>query len=512
MPRALLSVFDKSGLVEFATELVTHGYDLVASGGTERALRDAGLPVTPVEQITGVGEMLGGRVKTLHPAVMAGILARDRDEDLNELREHGYAPIALVVCNLYPFQEAVAAPGAWPEDIIEQIDIGGVTLLRAAAKSFERVAVICDRADYAKVAAEIGRTTQIGPETRRMLAAKAFQVTRDYDTAIHAWFTSDEEASPLEDTMPDHLSLGLNIAHLLRYGENPHQIAGYYSSGPVSGPLGGVVIGGKQLSYNNILDLDAAWRAAGSFTAPVVVIVKHLNPCGIASADTITQAFPLALEADPVSAFGGVVAVNREVDAEFVAALGSLFVEAVAAPAFTPEAVELLSEKRKNCRLLQVPAGIAGTEWEVRSVQRGFLVQRPDLGDPNMATFTTATERAPTADEIESLRFAWKAVQHVKSNAILLARGRVAVGIGGGLTSRVDAVNLALERAGARAQGAVLASDAFFPFADGIEAAIAAGVTAVIQPGGSIRDSEVVATANKGGVAMIFTGVRHFRH
>jgi phosphoribosylaminoimidazolecarboxamide formyltransferase/IMP cyclohydrolase len=272
------------------------------------------------------------------------------------------------------------------------------------------------------------------------------------------------------------------------------------------------VLGGKLLSYNNILDLDAAWRAASSFSEPTVVIVKHLNPCGIASAETITQAFPAALEADPISAFGGVIAVNREVDSDFVAALGSLFVEAIAAPSFTADAVATLSEKRKNCRLLQAPAGILGTEWEVRSVQRGFLVQRPDVGDPSMATFTTVTQRPPSAEEVAALRFAWKAVQHVKSNAILLARGEAAVGIGGGLTSRVDAVKLAIERAGARAQGAVLASDAFFPFADSIELAAAAGVTALIQPGGSIRDSDVIAAANEAGLAMIFTGVRHFRH
>ncbi len=512
MPRALLSVSDKTGLVEFAAELLTHGYDLVASGGTERALRDARLPVTPVEQVTGVAQMLGGRVKTLHPALLAGILARDHEDDLEELRQHGYAPISMVVCNLYPFQRAASTPGIEEQATVEEIDIGGVTLLRAAAKSFDRVTVLCDPIDYANVADEITRTTEISAATRRALAAKAFQVTRDYDTAIHAWMTAAEAAAPLNSDLPTQISVGLTLSQRLRYGENPHQNAAYYSSGPVSGPLGGTVIGGKLLSYNNILDLDAAWRAANSFSAPIVVIVKHLNPCGIASAETIAQAFPLALEADPVSAFGSVIAVNREVDVTFVSALGSLFVEAIAAPAITTEAAQLLSEKRKNCRLLQAPAGVHGTEWEIRSVQRGFLVQRPDTGDPEMAAFTTATQRAPVASEIASLRFAWKAVQHVKSNAILLASGEAAVGIGGGLTSRVDAVKLAIERAGERAQGAVLASDAFFPFADSIESAAAAGVTAIIQPGGSIRDAEVISAANQAGMAMVFTGVRHFRH
>jgi phosphoribosylaminoimidazolecarboxamide formyltransferase/IMP cyclohydrolase len=344
------------------------------------------------------------------------------------------------------------------------------------------------------------------------LAAKAFAHTRDYDTAIHGWFTQDDAPHGLEPMLPESISLGLTLSEPLRYGENPHQAAAYYSRGARSGPLGGQVLGGKQLSYNNILDLDAAWRAASSFIAPAVVIVKHLNPCGIACAATLREAWPLALAADPVSAFGGVVAVNRTVDTDFVNALGSLFIEAIAAPSFTPEAIQILSDKRKNCRLLETPAGLAGTEWEMRSVQRGFLVQRPDPGDPDRTAFTTATRRPPFADEVESLRFAWKAVQHVKSNAILLAKGQAAVGIGGGLTSRVDAVKLALDRAGAQAQGAVLASDAFFPFADGIEAAIAAGVTAIIQPGGSIRDAEVIAAADNAGVAMIFTGIRHFRH
>ena len=512
MPRALISVSDKTGIVELATELLAHGYDLVVSGGTANALRAASLPVTPVETVTGVGELLGGRVKTLHPSLLAGILARDRKEDLEELGKNGYAPIALVICNLYPFQRAVSNPVSTEEAIIEEIDIGGVTLLRAAAKSFERVAVVSDPDDYAQVAAEIADTGGVSLESRRALAAKAFAQTRDYDTAIHAWFIRSEIPAPEQSTLPSQLSIGLSLSEPLRYGENPHQVAAYYSVGPISGPLGGSVLGGKQLSYNNILDLDSAWRAASSFTAPSVVIVKHLNPCGIASANSLAEAFAPALAADPVSAYGGVVAVNREVTTDFVSALGSLFVEALAAPSFSPEAVQILADKRKNCRLVQVPTGLVGTEWEVRSVQRGYLVQRTDLGDPEMTTYTTATRRPPFADEVEALRFAWKAVQHVKSNAILVAKGRAAVGIGGGLTSRVDAVKLALERAGSNAQGAVLASDAFFPFADGVEAAIAAGVTAIIQPGGSIRDAEVIAAADKAGAAMIFTGVRHFRH
>ena len=512
MPRALLSVSDKTGLVEFALGLLEHGHDLVASGGTERTLRNAGLPVTPVDQITGSAEMLGGRVKTLHPAVFSGILARDREEDLAELRVHGYAPIALVVCNLYPFQAAIADPDLAEADAIELMDIGGVTLLRAAAKNFHRVAAVCDPADYTQLLDELDATSTISLETRRRLAGKAFAHTRDYDTAIHSWLTQREAPAFDDAALPAQISLGLTLAEPLRYGENPHQAAAYYSRGARSGPLGGEVLAGKQLSYNNILDLDSAWRAVNSFHTPAVVIVKHLNPCGIACAARLVDAWPLALAADPVSAFGGVVAVNREVTTDFVSALGTLFIEAIAAPSFTAEAVQILSEKRKNCRLLQAPVVPPGSEWEVRSVQRGFLVQRPDLGDPDLTRFTTASKRQPSVEEVEALRFAWKGVQYVKSNAILLARGQAAVGIGGGLTNRVDAVRLAIERAGEHAQGAVLASDAFFPFADGVEAAIAAGVTAIIQPGGSIRDAEVIAAADKAGIAMVFTGVRHFRH
>ena len=512
MPRALLSVYDKTGLIEFATNLIEHGYDLVASGGTERTLSEAGLQVTKVEQLTGVNELLGGRVKTLHPAIHAGILARDREDDLEDLRKYGYAPINMVVCNLYPFEETVAQPGVSLQDAIEEIDIGGVTLLRAAAKNFLHTVVICKTSDYERVAEALDNTGQIDLGLRHELAVKAFALTRDYDTAIHAFLSQDLAPTLLSEELPQHLSIGVHLVDLLRYGENPHQVAGYYSRRPNSGPLGGTVLGGKQLSYNNILDLDAAWRAASSYTQPAVVIVKHLNPCGIATGLSLAEAFAPALASDPVSAYGGVIAVNRPLDESFVEALGTLFVEAIAAPSFTARAQEMLTEKRKNCRLLHVPAAFDGLELEIRSVQRGLLVQRPDLGDPEHTAFRTVSQRSPTQLEVESLQFAWKAVQHVKSNAIVLASDCATVGIGGGLSSRVDSVRLAVEKAGERATGSVMASDAFFPFADGVEAAIAAGVTAIIQPGGSIRDNEAIAAADKSGVAMVFTGVRHFRH
>lgn len=511
MPRALLSVYDKTGLVEFAASLVDMGWDLVASGGTERSLRDAGLPVTPVEQLTGVPEMLGGRVKTLHPAVHAAILTRNSPEDLEDLRKAGYAPINMVVCNLYPFQETVAQTSVTLQDAIEQIDIGGVALLRAAAKNFLHVVVVCQPNDYAPIIEALKANGSVDLAFRRNLAIKAFAHTRDYDTAIHAFLSADLAPS-LDDTLPHQLSIGMQQFEVLRYGENPHQVGAYYSRFTASGPLGGVVLGGKQLSYNNILDLDAAWRAVSSFTEPAAVIVKHLNPIGIATGSSITDAYPAALESDPVSAFGGVVAVNRPVDDAFVEALGSLFLEAVAAPAFTDSAQKTLNERRKNCRLLQVPQVYDGTDLEIRSVHRGFLVQRADMGDPASVSFRVVTERVPTEAEYSALQFAWKSVQHVKSNAIVIAVSGATVGIGGGLPSRVDAVHLAAQKAGERARGAVLASDAFFPFADGVQAAAAAGVTAVIQPGGSIRDAEVIAAANAAGMTMIFTGARHFRH
>lgn len=512
MPRALLSVHDKTDLVKFAATLVEMGWDLVASGGTEKAIRSAGLPVTAVESVTGMPEMLGGRVKTLHPAIHAGILARDKAEDLAALTEHGYAPINMVVCNLYPFQETVAQSGITVQDAIEQIDIGGVTLLRAAAKNFFQVIAICDTDDYAKVSAELKATGSVELATRRKLAVKAFAHTRDYDTAIHAFLSQDAVPSLTPSDLPLHLSLGMQQVEVLRYGENPHQVAAYYSRMATTGPLGGTVLGGKQLSYNNILDLDAAWRAVSSFSEPTVVIVKHLNPIGIASAATISAAFPLALASDEVSAYGGVIAVNRPVDTDFVGVLGSLFVEAIAAPIFSSEAQVNLSSVRKNCRLLQIPQAFTGNEPELRAVHNGLLMQSADIGDPEAAVLKTVTTRVPTAEELSVLQFAWKVVQHVKSNAIVLAVSGTTVGIGGGLPSRVDAAKLAITKAGTRAKGAVLASDAYFPFADGVQVAAEAGVTAIIQPGGSIRDKEVIEGANQAGLAMIFTGVRHFRH
>jgi len=512
MPRALFSVSDKTGIVEFASALAELGWEIVASGGTQRTLSDGGITVTGVEQLTGQPEMLGGRVKTLHPAIHGGILARDREDDMQELATFGFAPINMVVCNLYPFSETVGTAGISLQDAIEQIDIGGVALLRAAAKNFLRVTTICDVADYNRVIAEIKASGQIDMSFRRELAVKAFGHTRDYDTAIHAYLSDTEVPSLLGNDLPKGVSISVQKTEELRYGENPHQIAGYYTRSNDEAPFGAKQLGGKQLSYNNILDVDAAWRAVSSFVDPTVVIVKHLNPTGIATASSIIEAFPQALASDSLSAFGGIIAVNRAVSEDFVEALGSLFVEAIAAPSFSPEAVSRLTEKRKNCRILQMPQSFDGSGLDIRSVMRGLLIQRYDMGDPDNVSMKTVTNRVPLADELESLRFAWQVVQHVKSNAIVLVQAKATVGIGGGLPSRVDSVELAVKKAGDKASGSVLASDAFFPFPDGIEAAARAGITSVIQPGGSIRDSQIIEAANEQGLAMVFTGTRHFRH
>jgi len=505
MPIALLSVSDKSGLADFARTLTDLGWELVASGGTANVLTLAGLTVTDVAQMTSAPEMLGGRVKTLHPAVHAGILARPSPEDRAELEAHGLRQIDMVVCNLYPFQETVTKSNVSPEEAVEQIDIGGVALLRAAAKNFARVTVICSPADYNAVAQELGDNGTLSAGRRAELARKAFAHTAQYDAAITNYLSQSDS------DMPERFTPALVKVQSMRYGENPHQAAALYATGKEIGPLGGTLLQGKALSYNNMLDLDAAWHAVQAFAKPSVVIVKHLSPCGIASADSVAVAFPPALASDPVSAFGGIIAVNREFDAAIAQSLGELFVEAIAAPSFSQEALEVLAS-RKNCRLLAIKTGATGASMEFRSIAGGVLVQQRDMGDPAGAEWRVATERQPSDEEMAALEFAWKACQHVKSNAIVFAAGTATVGIGGGLPSRVDAVKLAATKAGNKAKGAVMASDAFFPFSDGIEAAAQAGVTAVVQPGGSVRDEQVIEAANRLKLAMVFTGVRHFRH
>ncbi len=514
MTRALLSVSDKTGLVPFATGLAELGWTLVASGGTAQVLRAAGLTVTDVADLTGVPELLGGRVKTLHPAVHAGILARGTEADFAELAGHSIQPIDLVVCNLYPFWEAVKRPSVPLADAVEQIDIGGVALLRAAAKNLERVTVVCNPNDYQAVINELRADGNVSAETRRRLAIQAFAHTRDYDAAIESYLRQSQlETAKLQAPvkhLPEKVDISLPLVQEMRYGENPHQIAGLYAGEGV-GPLGGRLLRGKPLSYNNLLDLDAAWGCALSFDMPTIVIVKHLSPCGVASAERLAAAFVAALASDPVSAFGGVIAANRAIDCATAKQMRELFVEAIAAPDLDDEALECFMRYKPNCRLVAIPSPVHET-WQVRSVRNGMLVQSVDRGDPPDGDWRVVTDRQPTNEEMDALRFAWLACQHVRSNAIVLTRDTATVGIGGGLPSRVDAVKLAVTKAGERAREAVMASDAFFPFPDGLEVAAAAGVTAVVQPGGSVRDDAVIAAADQLGLAMVFTGVRHFRH
>ncbi len=515
MPVALLSVSDKTGLENLARGLVNLGWELLASGGTARMLCQVGLPVRDVADWTDFPEVLGGRVKTLHPAIHAGLLARDTAADRAELERLGLRPIDLVACNLYPFARTVAREGVSLDEAVEQIDIGGVTLLRAAAKNFARVTVLVDAEDYATVLGELSEQGSVAMETRCRLAYKAFAHTAAYDEAIRTFLERKGFTGP-ESLFPRHLTLHLEQALLLRYGENPHQQAALYRFPGIEGPLGGRLLQGKPLSYNNLLDLEAAWRVVQEYERPALVIIKHTNPCGLACAPTLAEAFAPALVGDPVSAFGSILGANRAFDEATAQQLADLFVEAIVAPAFTPEAREVLA-RRPNLRLLEIPTGQTSPwSWEMRSVRGGVLLQEPDTISEGDEGWRVVTRRAPEAAEWAGLRFAWKAVGHVKSNAIVLARAdgenAALVGVGAGQMSRVDAVRMAAWKAGDRASGAVLASDAFFPFPDGVETAAQAGVTAVIQPGGSRRDGVVIAAADRLGLAMVFTGRRHFRH
>ncbi len=501
--RALLSLSDKTGLIELARGLHQLGYELIASGGTAAAIAKAGLPVITVSELTGFPEILGGRVKTLHPAIHGAILARDTDSDQQELAQHHIQPIDIVVCNLYPFQKTIAQPDISLEEATEQIDIGGVTLLRAAAKNFDRVIVLVDTADYAWVLKKLS-DQGLSKQDRQRLALKAFKHTAAYDAAVSDWLASQ---TPDEtDLLPETLILRLKKAQSLRYGENPHQQAAFYHWEGY--PPAFTQLQGKALSFNNLGDLHGAWRAANEFDTPTVAIIKHANPCGLATADDLVLAYQKALASDPVSAFGSIIAVNRPVDLPFVEALGKLFVEVLAAPGFTADALERL-QRKKNLRVMQA-TGAPGFPLELHTVYGGLLAHTPD--EALIAEQKVVSKRPPTADEMADLLFAWKVVKWVKSNAIVFAKDRATVGVGAGQMSRVDAVKIAGMKAGERAQGAVMASDAFFPFPDGIEEAARLGITAVIQPGGSIRDAEVIAAADALGLAMVLTGMRHFRH
>jgi phosphoribosylaminoimidazolecarboxamide formyltransferase / IMP cyclohydrolase len=510
MPIALLSVSDKSGLIEFATGLRALGWSLLSTGGTARALRDAGLAVTDVSDATKFPEMLDGRVKTLHPVVHGGLLARrDLPAHMEAIAAHDIAPIDLVCVNLYPFREAAAKPGLAPHDVIEQIDIGGPSMLRSAAKNFAAVTVVVDPADYARVLAALGGDDD-GSELRRDLAEKVYAHTAAYDAAIAGWF-----AAQRGERFPERFTLSFERAQALRYGENPGQAAAFYTERAGAG-LGALrQHGGKELSFNNLLDLEGAMLAIDPFGEETAcAIVKHTTPCGLATGATALEAYQKALACDPVSAFGSVIAFTVPVDEPAAQAVASLFVECIVAPAFTPEALAALGAK-KNLRVLEGTARAAAHALDIKRVRGGVLVQECAPADLDDRGWKVVTKRQPTSAELRDLLFAWRAVASVKSNAIVLARDGATIGIGAGQMSRVDAAFLAAHKAkgvGHDTTGAALGSDAFFPFRDGVEQAAAAGVTAIVQPGGSVRDDEVIAAADEHGIAMVFTGRRTFRH
>jgi phosphoribosylaminoimidazolecarboxamide formyltransferase/IMP cyclohydrolase len=517
--RALLSVTDKSGLVEFAKALAGFGVELISTGGTARALREAGLTVKDISDLTGFPEMLDGRVKTLHPRVHGGLLyIRGNAEHEAAVAAHGIQPIDMVVVNLYAFEKTAAQPGVAFGHLIENIDIGGPSMVRSAAKNFEDVAIVTRPTDYPDLIQEMksANGASLTRETRWRLAKQAFATTAAYDSAIANTLDQVASAPPPSDpavldkiAFPSTLRINMPQAQALRYGENPHQRAALYSDGSGLGIAGATQLQGKELSFNNLVDLDACWELVQEFDEPAVIIVKHTNPCGAATGHTVVEAYQKALASDPVSAFGGVIGINHPVDAEAAAEIAKLFVEAIAAPAFTPEARERFAAK-KNLRLVEVRT--APPRPVVKQVSGGMLLQDADTGRVTEDELKVVTWRPPSAEELRSLIFAWRVCKHVKSNAIVYARDGQTVGVGAGQMSRVDAARFGAQKAVLPLKGTVAASDAFFPFPDGLEAVAAAGATAVIQPGGSVKDEDVIAAADRLGLAMVFTGIRHFRH
>lgn len=510
MPTALISVWDKTGIADFANRLAAVGVRIISTGGSARSLRDSGIDVVDVADLTGFPEILDGRVKTLHPVVHAGLLARrDRAEHMETLAAHGIDAIDVLVSNLYPFERVVTTQGVDDEQAIEHIDIGGPAMVRAAAKNHASVIVLVDPADYDAVATMIehGGIAGVDVAERRRLAAKAFAHVAVYDSLVCAYLRG-------ENPLPQELPVGARRLHALRYGENPHQRAAVYevlSPGPRRGVATWVVHGGKELSYNNYLDASSAWGCALSFDTPTVVIVKHTLPCGVGSHTDLAEAYRRALAGDPISAFGGIVAANRQVDESVVDAIGRQRFDLIIAPGYSDAALERLLA-RGHVRVISAPDAEIDGGIELRSVPGGLLVQEPDriISDPS--TWECRTARRPTPEELATLDFAWRTVRWVKSNAIVLARPGMVVGVGAGQPNRVESVRIAARVAGERAVGSCLASDAFFPFPDGIHAAADAGVTAIVQPGGSVRDAECIAAADERGLAMVFTGTRLFRH
>jgi len=513
--RAILSVTDKTGLAEFARKLSDMGVELISTGGTAKLLRDSGIAVKDISEVTGFPEMLDGRVKTLHPKVHGGILHRREDPSHRAaVAEHGIQPIDMVVVNLYAFEKTASKPGVHFEELIENIDTGGPSMIRSAAKNFHDVAVVTSPADYAGIAEEMSKSGgALSSETKWRLAQKAFATTAAYDSAIASTLERVSANGSFElhssEGFPDTLRLSFKKVTDLRYGENPHQKAAMYSDGSGTGVANACQVQGKELSYNNIVDLQAAWDLAQEFEEPVCAIIKHTNPSGTATGKTLAEAYKRALDCDPVSAFGGVIGVNCPVDAAAAQEMAKLFLEVIAAPSFDKAALDKFSAK-KNLRLVE----ITGTpqKWVLKNVSGGMLVQDADLHQLRESDLKVVTKRQPTPEEKRAMLFAWKVCKHVKSNAILYARDGQTVGVGAGQMSRVDSCRIGASKAVLPLKGTVAASDAFFPFPDGVEEIAKAGATAIIHPGGSVRDQEVIEAADRLGLAMIFTGVRHFRH
>nr|WP_295975140.1 bifunctional phosphoribosylaminoimidazolecarboxamide formyltransferase/IMP cyclohydrolase [uncultured Bacillus sp.] len=508
--RALISVSDKSGVVDFAKQLVEQGFEIISTGGTKKALAENGVPVIGVSDVTGFPEILEGRVKTLNPLIHGGLLGKfDDPNHAAQMAEHKIEPIQIVCVNLYPFQQTIEKPDVTVDDAIENIDIGGPTMLRSAAKNHQYVAVVVDPADYEKVISDLKEAGEVKFETKRALAAKVFRHTAAYDSIIAGYMT---DLVGLET--PEKLTVTYELKQQLRYGENPHQKAAFYQK-----PLGSkfsiayaTQLHGKELSYNNIHDADAALQIVREFAEPAAVAVKHMNPCGIGTGNNIFDAFEKAFAADPVSIFGGIIALNREVDKNVAEKLHEIFLEIVIAPSFTEEALAVLTSK-KNIRLLTIDFKEQGTkEMTLTSVEGGLLVQDADRYSLDDANISIPTDRKPTDEEWEAMKFGWKVVKQVKSNAIVVSDKNMTLGVGAGQMNRVGSAKIALEQAGEKAKGAALASDAYFPMDDTVEAAAQAGITAIIQPGGSIRDKDSIKKANEYGIAMVFTGIRHFKH
>lgn len=513
-PLALLSVYDKKGLAQFAKGLIKLGFEIVSSGGTAKFLKKARVKVTEVAQLTKYPSMLGGRVKTLHPIIHGGILAnRSLPDHLADMKKYKIRPIDIVACNLYPFEATIAKPKCTLEEAVEQIDIGGPAMVRASAKNFKDVTVIVDPADYPNILKELkenkGRTTY---ETRQKMALKGFRHTRAYDAAVSGYLSKKFEGG---ERFPSQVEIDLEKIQGLRYGENPHQQAAFYRE-KGKGLKGNITeakqLHGKELSFNNIVDLDSAWALVNYFVEPTVTVVKHNNPCGTAKARNLAEAYRKAYECDKVSAFGGIIAANREVDEEMVQAIGDLFVEAIIAPSYSDKALNILKQK-KNLRIMQSPLmGVKHGVLDYKRVSGGFLIQDADLAQLGINEIKTVTKKEPTLGQMDDLFFAWGVAKQVKSNAIVFVKDGATVGVGAGQMSRIDSTEIAAKKAGNKVKGAVMASDAFFPFRDNVDLAAKLGISAIIQPGGSIRDQDSIDAANQHGIAMVFTGRRHFRH